>query len=500
MSVRLINPYAGQARRKYVWLRGNLHAHSTLSDGSRTPQELIAAYAARGYHFLALSDHDRLADFKGLDPKGMILLRANEISACGYHVLHVGAKSTADPSADRQKVINRILAEGGLAILNHPNFTGNFNHIPYERLFEFKGYAGIEIFNGTCLYCPGSAYALDKWDRLLTAGRKIWGYAHDDCHSARDEALGWNVVRVPAGNVTPRAIMQALRQGCFYASSGVEIERIETRGAVLHLVAPNAQGIEVLGEDERRLAFVAGPELTFDAGALPGPFVRVQCFGSAGRCAWTQPFFIRGGLGEHLEKKLVGAKPVQRVLRLPQKLIPDIRSPLWQKAPASRVFYRQGDAGKPAAATALRALLTKTHLVLWVRSDEPQMDKLRTTAPQNSAGMWTDDSIEFFLDVGADAKEYYHLMANPAGHWWAGHSSGLARKLNCACQVARDAHSWTVQLAVPLAALKPAAKAAPGQRWGFHVCRNRPASHESCFWSWTGGSNHNPQAFGRLQF
>ena len=39
-------------------LRGNLHAHTTFSDGHRAPRELLAEYEARGYDFLAVTDHE----------------------------------------------------------------------------------------------------------------------------------------------------------------------------------------------------------------------------------------------------------------------------------------------------------------------------------------------------------------------------------------------------------------------------------------------------------
>lgn len=39
-------------------LRGNLHAHTTFSDGVRTPAALLAEYESRGYDFLAITDHD----------------------------------------------------------------------------------------------------------------------------------------------------------------------------------------------------------------------------------------------------------------------------------------------------------------------------------------------------------------------------------------------------------------------------------------------------------
>ena len=39
-------------------LRGNLHAHTTFSDGVRSPAALLAEYETRGYDFLAITDHE----------------------------------------------------------------------------------------------------------------------------------------------------------------------------------------------------------------------------------------------------------------------------------------------------------------------------------------------------------------------------------------------------------------------------------------------------------
>jgi len=40
-----------------VLLRGNLHAHTTFSDGVRTPEGLVGEYERLGYDFLAITDH-----------------------------------------------------------------------------------------------------------------------------------------------------------------------------------------------------------------------------------------------------------------------------------------------------------------------------------------------------------------------------------------------------------------------------------------------------------
>ena len=41
-------------------LKGQLHTHTTFSDGTMTPQEVADAYAALGFDFLAFTDHDHL--------------------------------------------------------------------------------------------------------------------------------------------------------------------------------------------------------------------------------------------------------------------------------------------------------------------------------------------------------------------------------------------------------------------------------------------------------
>jgi len=43
------------------WYKGNLHTHSLWSDGDEFPEMIGAWYKDRGYHFLALTDHNVLS-------------------------------------------------------------------------------------------------------------------------------------------------------------------------------------------------------------------------------------------------------------------------------------------------------------------------------------------------------------------------------------------------------------------------------------------------------
>lgn len=46
---------------KLPFFKGNLHCHTTVSDGKLSPDEVVALYRDLGYDFLALTDHRRLS-------------------------------------------------------------------------------------------------------------------------------------------------------------------------------------------------------------------------------------------------------------------------------------------------------------------------------------------------------------------------------------------------------------------------------------------------------
>ena len=90
-------------------LRGNLHAHTTHSDGVRSPADLIAEYEALGYDFLAITDHeDRIGphywrSLEGLVPR-LLLFQGVELNWPDFEQ-HVG----------------RVIGEHEtLHVLNHP--------------------------------------------------------------------------------------------------------------------------------------------------------------------------------------------------------------------------------------------------------------------------------------------------------------------------------------------------------------------------------------------
>lgn len=44
------------------WYKGNIHSHTTVSDGMLTPEQSVKLYKDNGYHFLCFSEHDIFTD------------------------------------------------------------------------------------------------------------------------------------------------------------------------------------------------------------------------------------------------------------------------------------------------------------------------------------------------------------------------------------------------------------------------------------------------------
>ncbi len=280
----LLNPYRGGGR----WFRGNLHSHSTNSDGKFPLNELVLNYESAGYDFLVVTDHNRLTPVEDVKTR-MLLIAGSEISTDKGHITAVNLREPIEPNLPSQTVIDAINSQGGVAILAHPNWGENFCHWKQEDISALKGYAGIEVFNGNILRDAGSPLASDRWDMILSRGVKCWGYAVDDTHNELDLANGWTMVL--ADELSPEAIVAALKEGRCYASSGVFIEAIECDETSIRIVTRNADRIAFIGKHGRWLKWVDDRFASYRIRGDEG-YIRVEAFGPRGGMAWTQPFFI----------------------------------------------------------------------------------------------------------------------------------------------------------------------------------------------------------------
>ncbi len=275
------------------WWKGNLHAHTSPASGCATipMQESLDRYVACGYRFLAVSDHLTLSE--PLDPRLVYIPGIEWNDAAGG--CHTGVYSTdlsilerAIQIDDHATLLDALAGDDTLLVLNHPNWQLT-PHYRREMLLERTGYDGVEVYNGVIEVLEGSEFASDKWDLLLQTGRRVWGYASDDSHAV--DHIGRGAVWVQSPSLAAADLLQALKQGRFYASSGVVLDRLTLQGSTMSVHCRQAQEIRLIGQGGCVLYRTADTALEVDLALFNSPYVRCEVYGHAAQMAWTQPVF-----------------------------------------------------------------------------------------------------------------------------------------------------------------------------------------------------------------
>ncbi len=283
------------------WLKGNLHTHTTTSDGELSPQEAVDAYREEGYDFLAITDHNAVVDVSALDGGDMTLLPGIEIGAMkaelGQSIHLVGIGATEAPrlpeSEQPQDFVDALNEVAELSFVAHPSWSS----LTFADIVGLGGIIGLEVFNATCRRGIGRGTSEVQWDDCLVRGRRFFGLAVDDAHRHYDDLFGgWVMVRAP--EATPAAIYEALKSGRFYATTGPTIENVVLEGQHLHVeCSPCVEVFAVCplpgrGWTNWRIGGGREPVTEVDAELRPNTVpIRVAVVDVTGKQAWTNMFW-----------------------------------------------------------------------------------------------------------------------------------------------------------------------------------------------------------------
>ena len=293
--------------------RGNLHTHSTRSDGVLPPEEVCRRYRAEGYDFMALTDHFvgaygyPIVDTAPFRAEGFTTLPGAELHSGAmangelWHILAVGLPADFAPSDSpdfRPKpgqesgagIAARAAAAGAFVAVAHPQWSG-------LTLADARGIAAahaVEIYNHGCaMGCDrpdGAAIA----DLLLSEGRRLTLIATDDAHfSEPDHFGGW--VMVKAARNEPEALLDALKRGDFYSSQGPELRDVRIDGDRVVVECSAAVSVVAMGHGTAAKG-VHGHSLTRAEVPLErlngSPWLRVSVIDAAGKRAWSNPLWL----------------------------------------------------------------------------------------------------------------------------------------------------------------------------------------------------------------
>jgi hypothetical protein len=317
-AVRALPPAgAPQISPNARWFKGNTHTHTTESDGDSSPEVVARWYREHGYQFLVLSDHNVLTSVDALQAlhgkdSGFLLIKGEEVTdRFEGKPVHINGLDVAEKVPPQngsslldvlQRNVDAIRRVRGVPHINHPNFgwalsVEELQQVRNNRLLEiYNGHPHVNNLGGGDV--PGMEQA---WDAILTSGTLVYGIAVDDAHTFKDPGnpavagpgRGWVMVRSEA--LEARAILTALEEGQFYASTGVELADF--------VVSPRGMTVTVKKDAwaKYRIQFIgSGSRLLQESLDSPAEYVfrgdegyvRAKVIESNGRIAWCQPFRI----------------------------------------------------------------------------------------------------------------------------------------------------------------------------------------------------------------
>ena len=287
--------------------KGNIHTHSTVSDGHLTLADVCRVYQSAGYDFLSITDHFmkafdyamadtrefRTADFTTIIGAELHTGRT-ELDEL-WHILAVGLPLDFAPYPEGEtgaQVAARAMAAGAFVAAAHPNWY----NLTENDVMALGDVHAIEVYNGTSADHndkPDSWYMLD----VLTArGRRYSACATDDAHFTphrADALLGW--VQVKSESLDPDALVEALKVGDYYSSTGPEIydvdviagDKVRVRCSPASRVFVTGKGYTAASESGNGLT-----EIELDISGFNSPYGRVTVRDAKGGRAWSNVFWF----------------------------------------------------------------------------------------------------------------------------------------------------------------------------------------------------------------
>ncbi len=258
------------AGRGTGWYRGDLHLHTTHSDGEREPDELIREAREGGLDFIASTEHNTISAnqvWGSYVPDDMLVIPGEEVTTRHGHWLALGLPPGAwvdwryrPEDGSFAEHAARTRAAGGVVVAAHPKVPvpGAAWEFGYERV------DAVEVWNGR--WTLDDEASLRVWTRLLRQGRRIPAVGNSDSH-ARTQAVGLPQTVVHADRLATPAILDGVRRGRSYLA--------ESAGVTLAVAARAGDRTAGIG-DTLRVAADEEVELTVAVDGVPWSTVQLH--------------------------------------------------------------------------------------------------------------------------------------------------------------------------------------------------------------------------------
>tara|TARA_Y100001936_G_scaffold192972_1_gene192417 strand:- start:342 stop:770 length:429 start_codon:yes stop_codon:yes gene_type:complete len=130
-------------------------------------------------------------------------------------------------------------------------------------------------------------------DYLLQENNKLFLTATDDSHfKIQDFGGGW--VMVAADNLSEISILNALKNGQYYSTTGIEIFEFEMNNSKVNIQCSPSNQVCIVGQGAKSMS-QNGKNITnaeFDLTDYPSKCFRVSIADDSGNFAWTNPVWF----------------------------------------------------------------------------------------------------------------------------------------------------------------------------------------------------------------
>lgn len=161
----------------------DLHIHTTCSDGTMTPRELVTWAATRTQlSVIAVCDHNTNAGgieaSRYAEEAGIGVIIGQEVESADGHILGLWTPELVEPGRSAQQTVDDIHSQGGLAVIAHPYAPRWWHRHGLCRgetsVYDAVDFDGVEIANSTPLLAFANLRARRYWnanrDRLAATG------------------------------------------------------------------------------------------------------------------------------------------------------------------------------------------------------------------------------------------------------------------------------------------------------------------------------------------
>ncbi len=342
----ILDPYKYVDWNSYGQYKAGFHAHTTESDGSNTPKEMIEDHYAKGFDILAITDHnfttttwdrtdrpenktyltsERLKEIDagiGRNGRGMLAVKYSNEQSIANHLNTFFADYNNKSGDTLEDIITRTEELGGISHIDHPGgYTGGSSDIvkgealskdptvygKYIELFKkYKTLVGMEIINEKDV---DSLSDRILWDSILSetmdVRNPVWGFSNDDTHSVDKIGFSYNMMLMPKNNVDN--LRNAMKNGTFYAVAKIAKRELgpnfkaEGPTPVIRNIKIDQEenSITIKGSHYNTVQWIADGKIiatgnTIDLNDFEDKFdsyVRAQLIGNGG-ISFTQPFGV----------------------------------------------------------------------------------------------------------------------------------------------------------------------------------------------------------------